>query len=684
MNKNLLLFFISILFLPSIGQEQNNFTQKKGRKIAILKHDVHANEKISVVTAQRFTGSMNVYGVLCSESNLLNYNSSLNALTFFHRKSPFYIPSANGNEGSVVAMYSTNLGTSWDSTCVWANSTYTAQIPQGLIYNPAGNTNLNNAYLVGCGPVQSGTNNVGNWYASKSLFSGPTTTPGVDQQAIINGISPLKKHSNAQFAINSIEGGLVRTLSNIVNDPNATTKSAYGLRGAAMSKGQFNAGAFMWSIDSFVPAVESNTVANYRYLDDKPLQAWSENGQTGYVVMLGVRAGIPANNRSYQLIIYKTTNSGMSWSLLPAQNYAALNGVMCLMNRIWPMAHVPGKVPRFSNHEGWDATVDINGNLHVACLVLGAYSNHPDSLDYYHEFTSEKYKFPSANFYWPTIYDFYTTSFGGIIQAIVDTMYSEGPSGVLGEPGYNYNYWTDGGTKKIGYDARIQISRSIDGRKIYYSWAETDTSIGGTRWNIYPDIMLRGYDVTIDKRSPTYNITAGLTTTTPDILSGAAFFHYMSPVAIGNSSVSCEIPFSVSMTSATSLSLVGNAPVNHYFIKGATLLANTCTLSTMFPNNCSTIPITLSSEENNLEREVKLFPNPTADKANLKIDSEKSSEINISVINSLGMQLKSENKTMYAGENELEIDFSDLAEGFYYLKIENSITSQIFKVVVSR
>lgn len=676
MNKNLLLFFISILFLPSIGQEQNNFTQKKGRKIAILKHDVHANEKISVVTAQRFTGSMNVYGVLCSESNLLNYNSSLNALTFFHRKSPFYIPSANGNEGSVVAMYSTNLGTSWDSTCVWANSTYTAQIPQGLIYNPAGNTNLNNAYLVGCGPVQSGTNNVGNWYASKSLFSGPTTTPGVDQQAIINGISPLKKHSNAQFAINSIEGGLVRTLSNIVNDPNATTKSAYGLRGAAMSKGQFNAGAFMWSIDSFVPAVESNTVANYRYLDDKPLQAWSENGQTGYVVMLGVRTSSIVCQRSYQPIIYKTTNGGTTWTLLPAINYCNYAKYRFLVERMWSINSSSSTIiPRFSNQEGWDAVVDCYGELHFACTVLGAYSSHLDSLDEVWRFGPQQYSYPGGNFRWPTIYDFYTSITSGVNCIPIDSMFSEGLYGKSGEPGYGINPWIINANKKVQYDARIQMSRSNDGKKIFYSWAETDTSIGGTRWNIYPDIYLRGVDFTINKFTPHFNITGGLIATYPDILSGSAFFHYMSPFAIGNSSVSCEIPFTASMNST----LDGNLPINHYYIRGTVIPANSFSINTCQLFNCGNV-----IEDSFIHPETKLFPNPTADKANLKIDSEKSSEINISVINSLGMQLKSENKTMYAGENELEIDFSDLAEGFYYLKIENSITSQIFKVVVSR
>ena len=68
-----------------------------------------------------------------------------------------------------------------------------------------------------------------------------------------------------------------------------------------------------------------------------------ENGQIGYVVILGSRASETVSatrvksTGGYQPIVYKTTNSGASWSLLPAEdfaNYAKFRGVN---DRMYPI-----------------------------------------------------------------------------------------------------------------------------------------------------------------------------------------------------------------------------------------------------------------------------------------------------------------------------------------------------------
>ena len=143
---------------------------------------------------------MNAFGVLVSESKPLNYYPALNAVTFIHRKSITYTPTSNGNSGSIVGMYTTNNGTTWDSTCIWASGSDLARYPQGGLYNPLGNTNVNNAYLLGMGPVTNGTTWTGNWYASKSLLGGGTATPGADQQSILNASASIKKHHFSRYS----------------------------------------------------------------------------------------------------------------------------------------------------------------------------------------------------------------------------------------------------------------------------------------------------------------------------------------------------------------------------------------------------------------------------------------------------------------------------------------------------
>ncbi|HRD38723.1 MAG TPA: hypothetical protein PLC65_08830, partial [Bacteroidia bacterium] len=129
-------------------------------------------------------------------------------------------------------------------------------------------------------------------YASKSLNGAGTNAPGADQQSVLDAAPIIKKHYMSRYSFTSIEGGLVRSMANIVNDATATTNAALGLRGAAMIKGQFNAGAFVWSVDSFMPPVTSNT-SGTKNIIGQPLQAWNEAGTVGYVVILGSRSGNP-------------------------------------------------------------------------------------------------------------------------------------------------------------------------------------------------------------------------------------------------------------------------------------------------------------------------------------------------------------------------------------------------------
>ncbi len=88
-------------------------------------------------------------------------------------------------------------------------------------------------------------------------------------------------------SFSSIEGGFSRSMGIIVNNPNSNSPAIYGLRGASVTKGQFIAGSFVWSVDSFIPCVLPRWGGG-KYLSDKVLQACNENGKIGYVVLLGV------------------------------------------------------------------------------------------------------------------------------------------------------------------------------------------------------------------------------------------------------------------------------------------------------------------------------------------------------------------------------------------------------------
>jgi hypothetical protein len=625
------------------------------------------NAKI-MATATRFTGSMNAFGVIVPESKTLGYNQGVGAVTFVHRKSPTYTASSNSNSGSIVAMVSTNAGTTWDSTCFWANGTDWARYPQGGIYNPLGNTNINNAYIVGMGPftiAAGGWNGTaGAWYASKQL-NAFNNMPGSDQQSFTWTGGVMKSHYMSRYSFSPIDGGLVRSIAMICNDPMATTNAAFGLRGAWISKGQFNAGSFIWSGDSLIFPTTMHS-GGYKNLTGLPVMAWSEDGQIGYAIMIGSRASETisptyVNSKGgYQPIVFKTTNSGASWGLLPANDFADQVKFKGVWDRLYPLnTNTTVTTAYFNWGEDFDATVDFNGQLHIASTAYGHYYNHTDSLGYRYVFGAEQYSWDfSGSYGYPIIYDFYTTPTGWDYH-MVDSMGTEGPSGTSGQPGFNTNVWADGSGGKLDLPARIQMSRSTDGKQIFYSWSESDSAIIGTKWNIGPNIMTRGFDVTIDKVTPKYNVTS--TISIPTNISGGAFFHYMGTEAI-NTGANWEIPFTIS----TNGTYDGGQPMDHYYIKGATIPTNAFTLNPMRPTGVASLAKAIENSD------VTVYPNPASGSATLMINLKEAKAFEVNVYNTIGQLIQTIPVNGELGSNGINMDLSKLNKGVYFCNVKSN------------
>jgi hypothetical protein len=646
-----------------------------------IKHKL--NPQFKVAAANQFTGSMNVFGYLVSQQKPLQFNSAVNAVSFIARKSSTYTPSSNGNSGTIVGHYTTNFGGTWNSSCIWANANSLARYPQGGIYNPLGNTNINNAYLVGTGPFTSsaptwgGTTN-GNWYASKPITTPGTNTPGADQQPSFFQGGFLKSHYMSRYSFTAIDGGLVRSMANIVNDADATTNSSFGLRGALMVKGTFNAGAFVWSVDSFKPpvAVSVATPTFYLFSSATPLQAWDNTGTTGYVVMIGVRAGAPSPMTGYQPFVYKTTNGGASWSLFPANDFADPNCFKGVYDRLYPISSNTNViVANFGQTEGWDITVDNTGNLHLATMLLGHYSDHPDSLGYRNVFGTEQYSYGyTGPFDFPTIYDFYTCGSSWNYH-IVDSMATEGPSGTSGQPGYGSNIWSDGSGAKMDQDARIQISRSDDGSKIFYSWTESDPSVLGLNWNVFPDLKVRGFDVLSKQVTPRMNATGGVTNADQ-----SAYYHYMSNKAAGSSSGCMTMPLTITYNSTYN----GSIDVNTYYLDNIQLCASSFSINSLAPKTggCTTCLTGIGNAEEVFDYSVSNFPNPAREATTMRIELKDASAFDMAIYNSVGQLMDIYKMKGQPGINEINVNLSNYAPGIYFYKVKVGKAVMTKKLVV--
>lgn len=641
---------------------------------------VNANAKTSAVTVLNFTGAMNVLGYLLSTQKPLHYTKGINAVSFVSRKTTTYTASSNSNSGTIVGLWSTNMGSTWDETCIWSNATNLARYPQGIIYNPSGNTNVNSAYIVGIGPYTSsaggwgGTTN-GHWYASKQITTPGNTTSGADQQSSAYQGGFLKSHYMNRNSISAIEGGMIRSLGNIVNDPAGTTNATFGLRGILMSKGVFNAGAFVWSVDTFKPPVNSRTDGSLLLGTSSPIQAWDETGTVGYVITLGSRLSqtVSANHvgpmGGHQPIVYKTTNSGASWSLLPANDFADPIQFKGVYDRMYPLnTNTNVIVANFTGSEGIDAVVDMNGQLHIATMNYGHYYNHVDSLGYQYVFGTEQYSYGETGpFEYPIIYDFYTKPTGGWDYHMVDSMGTEGPGSTSGSPGYSSNQWTSSSAKYTS-DARIQMSRSADGSKLFYSWTESDSTFTGVKWNMYPDLKMKGYDLTTNKVSGRVNITSGVIGADQQ-----AYWHFMSSKSATNGSCQ-DIPFTISYNATNN----GDIQVDTYYLGGVSLCNSSYLYNPMSPKGVG------AGIANNTAAayEVNNFPNPADKATTIMVSLKEASHFEVTLYNSIGQLMDTYKMNGQTGNNEINVDLSNFKSGiyFYNVKVGGSVVTK--KLVV--
>lgn len=666
-----------------------------------------SNTNSFATTWNPFTGSMNVYGVIIGSSTVLNYNEDINAVSFVHRKSDTYqvspTPSSAGAAaGAIVAMVSQNWGSSWDSTCFYSNDTYWGRYPQGAIYNPSGNTCIDQAYIVGVGPVTPNAGGwVGNFYASKQLGTGnynnmASTTPSA-VQVMLNANMGVNKVDFIRYDFSTTDDGKVRTVGIISKDISGSG-AGFGFRGARLMTGSFNSGVFTWSADSIIPnAVIQSDQTKSCY--STPYMAWNESGTVGYIVHIGASANGTLNNVGWQPIIHKTTNSGLSWSPVNGINFNNPNMSPVLDHIYSPVTATNLSVPFFNVSENIAVTVDKNDNLHIATLVVGTARVHPDSLNYTFNFANadgETYSYPHSPGLRPYLYDFVGNGAPASTWSVitVDSLSSEAPGAAATDDGFNTNPWlvgTDG--SKPQSDARIQLSRTADGNHVVVTFAESDTAVTsgpGFKWNELPNVKARLISVNGLSVNPVeVNITKPSSGTNPAV-SSRAYFHYASRkcavaqnVAVGPNGPCIALPITVTRNQ----NLDPMTPVVHRYATAALNFGAVPVANMELPAKaaCATETNTGTGFQQNEQNSVNasfLFPNPAQSSVSLYMNLDRQSSVSITVANLVGQQVKTIAVDAAAGESTVNIPVNELAKGVYMVTVKSGTASSTKKLIV--
>lgn len=659
-------------------------------------------------TWRAISGSENIYGMLVSGSRPLQYNDELGLVTFVHRKSHTYnaspLPIATASTGVIVTQVTNSWGQEWDSTCIWNNNTNWARYPQGGVYNPPGNTHAANAYIVGTGPVTQANTAlgwVGNWFASKKLDSlhGPAYTNVAASQQYISNNSPFGPVGKADFVRSGFtvgDNGTIRAIGVLADDVNAT--GAAGYKGARIVKGTFNTGtnSVDWSgvNDSLIPPVRNNSATGTKQYVVEPHMAWNETGDVGYVWFIGGRTGMTGSNLGFQPVIRKTTDGGQTWSAWSGIDFntpAMKTAVLDHLDKVGGTGAATNvKIPNFEWNEGVDGVVDMNNKLHLVGTIWAGASAHPDSVlaswANLNSVDNETYTWPHTPGRRPYIYDFIGDLNGAWNVLTVDSMSSENISSDPTAEGWSFNHWdaTGEGGVKVGIDARIQASRTPDGKYVVITWAESDTAstTSQVKWNEFPNVKARMVNVGTNLVHPTeVNITYPENDFEISVRN-AAFNHYASPkCALSTNSTPSSIAIILPLTISNNSELKQLEPVNHWYTSA---ILNFDNLETVIPPYGQDYRGYVGIAENALNSASNsvIYPNPARNNAVLAIDMKNSSKVEISVMNMVGQQVKSTQAEGQIGQNNINVDLNGLSSGIYMVNVKVGGASSTKKLIV--
>jgi hypothetical protein len=276
--------------------------------------------------------------------------------------------------------------------------------------------------------------------------------------------------------------------------------------------------------------------------------------------------------------------------------------------------------------------VDGANNLHIMALCKGQYSQDPDSLGY-------TYLYENGS-----VFEFSLEQGGEwfchyVAHPQTREVSAENSPYVTAPP------------PNIGWDMRLQASRTDDGSKVFAVWTDTDWQAWSMSdsINLYPDVIAWGRDVN------TNNFTDAKNITTLQEPWGLCYFMFVSPVTIDDAGV-YDIPVRTSDINTSDLD--ADKPVAHYYIQGVTF------------TEADFMHVGVKEAPKSNSVSVANYPNPFTGITKIDVKLEKSAPVSL-VVNSLtGQQVSSVNYgVMGAGSQTLTFDASNLTSGVYFYTV---------------
>ncbi len=465
--------------LSTVKQQQRNIDESRFNRTEPFQSfslpqkpviDAGDRNPVSIITIGE---SANAYGLYNGGRTALWADNNLNTVTCVHR---MLIPPGSGY---IAYDLSTDGGLSFTNNIQVYNPTFggaNARYPQGVIYNPAGNTVPGNAYFAYLVPTLDGSNTGGATWGGYCFgvhklnqTQPPTQHCSSSQGAFRQNVPSAMTINPANGDMWVFEPSLIGGLGNQYTDSLLITKGTW-------DSVQNDYSCTRWLM--YAPAYSPGLAP----ADEKI--AFAPDGQIGYMSLLWDNGGDPfAAGKAYYPVIYKTTDGGQTWSGPISIVLAGPNGfqsVKYYITEFWWLFMWPPPVPHrdsivYTTAFDHDAVVDVNGDLHI-CVTIGLGS------------TMNPYSIIASGEFGATFH-IYSINQGACWEAQYVT-HNKTFRGTFGE---------------IYEDSRSQISRTQDGSKVFLSWLDTDFE--GVTDNNMPDIWCWGFDVNSRMYTNVVNVT---------------------------------------------------------------------------------------------------------------------------------------------------------------------------------
>lgn len=443
--------------------------------------------------------------------NYLSVDPSINTIAFIHRNDVNSFPGTTS--GHLRYDVSTDGGQNWavDQGPIYSPTGASGQLnaparyPQGVIFNPTGNTVADSAYIAFFGSSLNGSNSAGSWGGQvvgsiqidgTDLYSQEVTTmPSAGLFWQVADDMTFVADSQKVYGINGADditsGSVVYRDTVIVSTGtfNSTTRQI----DFTHNKVRFN--------------FEADTAGTGNPLLADIKIAFSPDGSVGYISGLGYLDDPSiAPYGVYSPSFIKTTDGGKTWSTRSGVNVDALtitgHGNLTFrdsLSSLYPTWSIGALTTAFEH----DLIVDKNGNPHMILNLCPSANNTitPGSA------TGTPFSVYSAL---NMIVDVYSTDGGSTWKGhFIDTVNT-----------FRGDYGLDPANPDFTEDNRPQIARNADGSMLIYAYGTTGSLLNfGTADNLYPDVWMRSLAVDAD----TMGTLRDMTGNTADIGSAVQF-----------------------------------------------------------------------------------------------------------------------------------------------------------------